>query len=84
MWAARLTGLATVDGLGAFAWYQHAGVPLFLRALPFPVARLATRLRSYSFLGQVGRDRSPDALSVRRAVFGFQRVQSGEEILRDE
>jgi len=27
-WAARSTGLLTVDGLGAFACYQHAGVPL--------------------------------------------------------
>jgi hypothetical protein len=34
-WAARLTGLATVDGLGAFACYQHAGVPLFLYAFRF-------------------------------------------------
>jgi hypothetical protein len=27
--AARVTGLTTVDGLGAFACDQHAGVPVF-------------------------------------------------------
>jgi len=39
--------------------------PVLLRALPCRSTRLAGRRRSNSFLGQVGRNRSPDALDLR-------------------
>jgi hypothetical protein len=58
--------------------------PALLRAVSFAIARLARTPDCYSLLGQVGRNRSPNALRLRYAVLGLQRLQAGEQFLRYE